>query len=190
VDMHKNIGAAIIRQDEAKPAICVEELHPAGWHFLVAFIRSLLRRAGSFCPPDLTHDCGSASLPRATLRGLRERLFPAPVLLSLRFTPRASSSSTNPASAPSDKPSHSASTRCLRAPSFRRGRTRLGPSASICSWRRRPGAARFSGDAPRRPCGCRAARAAQVEWRNRKTPGGFEPRVSPGPEPIANVISA
>jgi hypothetical protein len=31
--MHKNIGAAIIRQDEAKPAICVEELHPASWHF-------------------------------------------------------------------------------------------------------------------------------------------------------------
>jgi hypothetical protein len=30
--MHKNIGAAIIRQDEAKPAICVEELHPASWH--------------------------------------------------------------------------------------------------------------------------------------------------------------
>jgi hypothetical protein len=29
VDMHKNIGAAIIRQDEAKPSICVEELHPA-----------------------------------------------------------------------------------------------------------------------------------------------------------------
>jgi len=24
VDMHKNIGAAIIRQDEAKPAICAE----------------------------------------------------------------------------------------------------------------------------------------------------------------------
>jgi hypothetical protein len=37
VDMHKNIGAAIIRQDEAKPAICVEELHPTSWHFLVAF---------------------------------------------------------------------------------------------------------------------------------------------------------
>src|SRR5215831_2848548 len=35
--MHKNIGAAIIRQDEAKPAICVEELHSASWHFLVAF---------------------------------------------------------------------------------------------------------------------------------------------------------
>jgi len=32
VDMHKNIGAAIIRQDEAKPSICVEELHPASWH--------------------------------------------------------------------------------------------------------------------------------------------------------------
>jgi hypothetical protein len=32
VDMHKNIGPAIIRQDEAKPAICVEELHPASWH--------------------------------------------------------------------------------------------------------------------------------------------------------------
>jgi hypothetical protein len=29
--MHKNIGAAIIRQDEAKPSICVEELHPASW---------------------------------------------------------------------------------------------------------------------------------------------------------------
>ena len=37
VDMHKNIGAAIIRQDEAKPAICVEKLHSASWHFLVAF---------------------------------------------------------------------------------------------------------------------------------------------------------
>jgi hypothetical protein len=35
--MHKNIGAAIIRQDEAKPAICVEKLHSASWHFLVAF---------------------------------------------------------------------------------------------------------------------------------------------------------
>src|SRR5215472_7097258 len=35
--MHKNIGAAIIRQDEAKPAICVKELHSASWHFLVAF---------------------------------------------------------------------------------------------------------------------------------------------------------
>src|SRR5262245_48981255 len=33
----KNVGAAIIRQDEAKPAICVEELHSACWHFLVAF---------------------------------------------------------------------------------------------------------------------------------------------------------
>ena len=33
VEMHKNIGAAIIRQDEAKPAMCVEELHPASWHF-------------------------------------------------------------------------------------------------------------------------------------------------------------
>jgi len=32
VDMHKNIGPAIIRQDEAKPAICIEELHPANWH--------------------------------------------------------------------------------------------------------------------------------------------------------------
>jgi hypothetical protein len=30
--MHKNIGAAIIRQDKAKPAICVEKLHPASWH--------------------------------------------------------------------------------------------------------------------------------------------------------------
>src|SRR5262249_16716470 len=38
--MHKNIGAAIIRQDEAKPAICVEELHPASWHFYFPFIRS------------------------------------------------------------------------------------------------------------------------------------------------------
>src|ERR1700751_452287 len=35
--MHKDIGAAIIRQDEAKPAICVEELHLTSWHFLVAF---------------------------------------------------------------------------------------------------------------------------------------------------------
>src|SRR5262245_9992273 len=35
--MHKNIRAAIIRQDEAKPAICVEEFHPTSWHFLVAF---------------------------------------------------------------------------------------------------------------------------------------------------------
>jgi hypothetical protein len=35
--MHKNIGAAIIRQDEAKPTICVEELHPTSWHFLVDF---------------------------------------------------------------------------------------------------------------------------------------------------------
>jgi hypothetical protein len=60
--MHKNIGAAIIRQDEAKPAICVEELHPASWHFLVAF--------HPIAPPpreffavvrDLTHDFGSAS---------------------------------------------------------------------------------------------------------------------------------
>jgi hypothetical protein len=25
------------REFEAKPAICVEELHPASWHFLVAF---------------------------------------------------------------------------------------------------------------------------------------------------------
>ncbi len=32
VDMHKNIGATIIGQDEAKPAICVEELHPASWN--------------------------------------------------------------------------------------------------------------------------------------------------------------
>src|SRR5262249_13106801 len=32
MDMHKNIGAAIVRQDEAKSAICVEELHPASWH--------------------------------------------------------------------------------------------------------------------------------------------------------------
>jgi hypothetical protein len=37
VEMHKNIGAAIIRQDEDKPAICVEEPHPASWHFLIAF---------------------------------------------------------------------------------------------------------------------------------------------------------
>jgi len=27
VDMHKNIESAVIGQDEAKPAICVEELH-------------------------------------------------------------------------------------------------------------------------------------------------------------------
>src|SRR5262249_52955358 len=30
--MHKNIGAAVIRQDESKSATCVEELHPASWH--------------------------------------------------------------------------------------------------------------------------------------------------------------
>src|SRR5262245_33624991 len=30
--MHENIGVAIIRQDEAKSAIRVEELHPASWH--------------------------------------------------------------------------------------------------------------------------------------------------------------
>jgi hypothetical protein len=28
----KNIGAAVIRQDEAKSAICVEEFDPASWH--------------------------------------------------------------------------------------------------------------------------------------------------------------
>src|SRR5262249_42916336 len=30
--MHKNIGAALIREDEAKSAICVEEFDPSSWH--------------------------------------------------------------------------------------------------------------------------------------------------------------
>jgi len=33
VDMHKDIGAAVMRQDEAKSAICVEEFDPSSWHF-------------------------------------------------------------------------------------------------------------------------------------------------------------
>src|SRR5262249_30498660 len=37
VEMHKNIGAAIIRQDEAKPAIYVERTSPGQLAFLVAF---------------------------------------------------------------------------------------------------------------------------------------------------------
>src|SRR5262249_14140968 len=32
VDMHKNIGAALIREDEAKSAICIEEFDPPSWH--------------------------------------------------------------------------------------------------------------------------------------------------------------
>jgi len=33
MDVHKDIGAAVIRQDEAKSAICVEEFDPPSWHF-------------------------------------------------------------------------------------------------------------------------------------------------------------
>src|SRR5262245_42409420 len=32
VDMHKNIGAAVIGRDKAISAICVEEFDPATWH--------------------------------------------------------------------------------------------------------------------------------------------------------------
>jgi len=32
VDMHKNIGAAVIGRDKAISAICVEEFDPPTWH--------------------------------------------------------------------------------------------------------------------------------------------------------------
>jgi hypothetical protein len=48
VDMHKNIGATIIRQDEAKSAICVEELHPASWHAVKPIQRTVSPRPASF----------------------------------------------------------------------------------------------------------------------------------------------
>ena len=44
------IGAAIIRQDETKPAICVEELHSPSWHFLVAF-HPIAAPPGHAAPP-------------------------------------------------------------------------------------------------------------------------------------------
>jgi hypothetical protein len=55
VDMHENIGAAVIGQDEAKSAICVEEFDPSGWHFWLPI--HPLRRASmdimSFISPQI-----------------------------------------------------------------------------------------------------------------------------------------
>src|SRR5262249_40836512 len=52
--MHKNVGAAIIRQDEAKPAICVEEFDPPTWH--ARLIRS--QRTVSAPTRDVGRDSG------------------------------------------------------------------------------------------------------------------------------------
>src|SRR5262249_7682935 len=39
--MHKKIGAALIRQDEAKSTIWVEEFDPPTWHALIRFQRTV-----------------------------------------------------------------------------------------------------------------------------------------------------
>jgi hypothetical protein len=43
--MHKNIGAAVIRQDEAKSAIWVEEFDPPTWHAINPIQRTVPRPA-------------------------------------------------------------------------------------------------------------------------------------------------
>jgi hypothetical protein len=68
MDMHKNIGAAIIRQDEAKSSICVEELHPASWHAIKPIQRTVAR------PALFDHLVGAVGSVAGTSRPKRPRL--------------------------------------------------------------------------------------------------------------------
>src|SRR5262245_2050877 len=66
--MHKNIGAVIVKPDEAKSAICIEELHPATWHGINP-IQRYQKLSGECKRPDPPADGPGLDTTRASYLG-------------------------------------------------------------------------------------------------------------------------